>query len=65
MKAEAWTKRSDLIILIHPPPMLSMSFDSLAPARLTPPGPTFGCTSTKVPTIPVVVNSSGFRFKIS
>lgn len=43
--------------LIHSP---SVSFDSLAPARLTPPGPTFGCSSSKVPTFPVVVNSAGF-----
>lgn len=41
----------------------SVSFDSLAPARLTPSGPTFGCSSSKVPTFPVVVNSAGFGLK--
>jgi len=45
---------------IHSPSVFSVSFDSLAPARLTPPGPTFGCSSSKVPTFPVVVNSAGF-----
>ena len=46
--------------LIHSP---SVPFDSLAPARLArlaPSGPTFGCSSSKAPTFPLVVNSAGF-----
>ena len=46
----------------NPPSVFSVSFDSLAPARLTPSGPTFGCSSSKVPSFPVVVNSAGFGF---
>ena len=49
--------------LIHSPSVFSVSFDSLAPARLTPPGPTFGCSSSKVPTFPVVVKSPDISHK--
>jgi hypothetical protein len=38
------------------PSVLSVSFDSLAPARFAPLGPTFGCSSSKAPAFPVVVN---------
>ena len=34
----------------------SVSFDSLAPARLAPAGPTFGCSTSRLPRRSVVVN---------
>ena len=43
---------------IHSP---SVFFDSVAPAP-SPFGPTFGCSSSKVPTFPVAVNPAGFGF---
>jgi len=38
----------------------SVSFDSLAPARLAPAGPTFGCSTSRLPRRSVVVNFSLF-----
>jgi len=43
---------------IHPPCFSSVLFDSLAPARLAPPGPTFGCSTSRLPRRSVVVNPS-------
>ena len=46
--------------LIHSPSVCSVSFDSLAPGLLAPPGPTSGCSTSRLPRRSVMVNSAGF-----